>query len=314
MPLGIFAHAERGGEIHDPRPVEAVEIGIEQCAQDLARPVGPEVRHEHTVAVIHAAVFTDWGRPDEFVGFAGKPSELYGLSDRILPRAQFAFPVHQRRIGICGAFPALVPVHRVVAAGHRRNPDRAGACDGVFEVLDEFFRASRRGIPAVEKGVDGDRYALQGKGFRHSRHMVLVGMDAARRQQAHDMGGAAGGNQRLGEPVEGRQFGQRAVGDRRVDLRQILLDDPAGADRHVADFGIAHLAVRQPDMMFGSVAERVRAGRRQPVPDRRLRPGDGVVRGFGAMAPAVQDAQDNRAGRIGAGRACVGHRRTGWKG
>ena len=39
-----------------------------------------------------------------------------------------------------------------------------------------------------------------------------------------------------------------AVGDRVVDPRQVLLDDRAGAEVEVADLGVAHLPVGQPDV------------------------------------------------------------------
>ena len=40
---------------------------------------------------------------------------------------------------------------------------------------------------------------------------------------------------------------QRAVLDRLVDPREVLLDDRAGAEVEVADLGVAHLALGQPD-------------------------------------------------------------------
>ena len=39
-----------------------------------------------------------------------------------------------------------------------------------------------------------------------------------------------------------------AVGDRLVDPRQILVNDPARAEIQVADFGVAHLAFGQTDI------------------------------------------------------------------
>ena len=177
------------------------------------------------------------------------------------------------------------------------------------------FGASRRRIPAIEKGVNGDRDALGSQRLGRGRHVILVRMHAARRHQAHDVGRTAGNPERIDEIAERPPFGQRPVGHRGVDLGQILQDDPAGADRHVPDLGVAHLTARQADEMLRRFAQRVGAGCRQPVPDRRFRPGDGVVFRFGAMPPAVQDAQHNGAARIGMVRGGIGgHGRMGWKG
>ena len=93
-----------------------------------------------------------------------------------------------------------------------------------------------------------------------------------------------------GIPVEA------AVGDRRVDARQILHHDAAGADIHVADLGIPHLAVGQADIVLARLQLRVRAVRHEAVPIRRPGQEDGVVVAVGALAPAVQDAQDDGTG------------------
>ena len=93
-----------------------------------------------------------------------------------------------------------------------------------------------------------------------------------------------------------------AVGDRGVDARQVLHDHAAGADIHMADLGIAHLAVR---------AARHDVPRRRSAragPSRRSRPrpaswrrADRVVVARGALAPAVEDAEHDRTRRRGAG-------------
>ena len=41
-----------------------------------------------------------------------------------------------------------------------------------------------------------------------------------------------------------------AVGDGRVNARQVLQNNPSGAKIHMSDFGISHLAVRQADVML----------------------------------------------------------------
>src|SRR3546814_3935287 len=63
----------------------------------------------------------------------------------------------------------------------------------------------------------------------------------------------------------------------------------------MADLGIAHLAVRQPDMMLRRVQPGMWTGRLHPVPDRRTRQGDGISFAFRPLAPAVQNAENDRA-------------------
>src|SRR5438874_1163150 len=97
------------------------------------------------------------------------------------------------------------------------------------------------------------------------------------------------------------ELGQRrdaadlALGDRLVDARQILQDHAAGAEIGVADLGIAHLPVRQADIMLARLEPRMRPAAQELVPDRRLRLVDRVVVAILALAPAVEDAQYQRA-------------------
>ena len=84
------------------------------------------------------------------------------------------------------------------------------------------------------------------------------------------------------------QTRQRAVGDRPVNARQVLHDDPASAEIGVPDLGIAHLAVGQPDIMLAGVETGMRPAPRQRVPDRRGGAFDSVV------APSSRSPQPSR--------------------
>ena len=145
--------------------------------------------------------------------------------------------------------------------------------------------------------MHGHRHPGPGDDARQPRHVVLVGVHAARRQQPDQMAGAAAGFEGFGEAPEDRALLQGAVGQRGVNAHQILHHHPAGADVHVADLGIAHLAGRQPDVGGGGVKERVGALGHEAVPGRRRGQGDGVVVGLGAHPPAVQDTQHDGPGR-----------------
>ena len=74
-----------------------------------------------------------------------------------------------------------------------------------------------------------------------------------------------------------------------VDALEVLVEHAAGADRQVADLGVAHLARRQADRLAGGVERRVRVRRPEPVEDRRVGELDRVPRPRRGAAPAVED-------------------------
>ena len=112
------------------------------------------------------------------------------------------------------------------------------------------------------------RHAGAGEDLRQRRGVVLVRMHAARRDEAHEMAGAAGLPQPLDQAAQRRRLLDLAVGDRVGDARQVLHHQAAGADVEMSDLGIAHLARRQADVLGPTCAGR-RAGR-SPTAGRRL--------------------------------------------
>ena len=140
--------------------------------------------------------------------------------------------------------------------------------------------------------MDPDRHAGAGDMVGEEDQMVLVRMHAAGRRKAHQMAGAAALLQRRDQLGQDRVLGERAVLDGVVDARQVRHGDAAGAEVHVADLGIAHLALGQADEALGGVDQALRAGRDQAIVVGRARIEDGVVGRIGAVAPAVEDAQD----------------------
>ena len=113
------------------------------------------------------------------------------------------------------------------------------------------------------------------------------------------------------------------VADRDVDAREILVDDPPGADVEVADFRVAHLAFRKSDAELGRVDRRMRAGGEQLPPVGRIGARDRVVGRVLATAEAVEDQQHDPAhvasgarcrgggGRVGGVRCALVHDRCG---
>ena len=82
---------------------------------------------------------------------------------------------------------------------------------------------------------------------------------------------------------------ERAVADRDVHALEILEEDPARADREMADLGVAHLALGQPDRLARGLQRRVRIFAPEPVEDGRLRELDRVAGSGRRAAPAVED-------------------------
>ena len=147
--------------------------------------------------------------------------------------------------------------------------------------------------------MDRDRHAGTRDQVGEHHQMILVRMHAARRGEPHQVTGSAAlpeGGDHVGQQRIPRQ---RSVLDGVVDPRQVRHRDAAGAEVHVADFGIAHLALRQADEALRRVDQRLRAGRDQPIEVGRAGIEDGIVPGVRPEAPAVENAQDGGTGRRG---------------
>ncbi len=305
--LRILRHAERRGEPHHLAALEVRKFRIEQRRQDLADAVGAEIRRHQPVAVLHAGIVADHGGLDELVAFAAR----IGGFDRALRVARFlALRFDQRAIRQFLAIPPLIAVHAEIAAADRAEaePLQVLGCGG--EARDEIERALGWRVAAVEEGVTHHRNAGGIEQLRQCRHVILMRMHAARRQQAKEMRGAAALFQLGDKAGERLVLGQRTAGDRLVDARQILHHDAPGAEIHVPDLGVAHLAAGQADERLARLEQCVRTIAQETMPVRRLRQGDGIVGALAAMAPAIEDTQHNgpRAGSRAGRRICTSHR------
>ncbi len=288
----IFDHAERGGEGDAAGAREALEGGVDQRRENLPHAVGAEIRRHQPVAVRHASIGGDRGRLDELVALAACVGRL-DRGARILGRE--ALPAHHRVIGERDALPALVAVHAVIASADGADGDALAVAEGGEEAVEIAKRAARRRVAPVEQSVHHDRNAGRGENIGECRDLILMRMHPARREQAQEMGAAATRLELGDEVAQARVARERAVLDRLVDARQILEHDPAGAEIHMSDLGIAHLALRQPDGMGRGVEERMRAARHQPIPDGRAGLAERVVLALLPVAPAVQDAEHDGA-------------------
>lgn len=96
--------------------------------------------------------------------------------------------------------------------------------------------------------------------------------------------------------------------DELIDAGDVHLNDAAGAHIEVADFAIAHLTLGQADGRAGSVNQGVRKFREEAVVIGLTGERDGVALGFGAVAPAVEDGEDDGTGAFRQGGTLPEHR------
>jgi hypothetical protein len=98
-----------------------------------------------------------------------------------------------------------------------------------------------------------------------------------------------------GEEDRGRMLvGEGAVADRLVDAREVLVDRATRTEVGMTDLGVAHLPLRQADILARREEEGVGAGVPQTVERRGARQVHGVVGRVLPPAPAVQDHQHHR--------------------
>ena len=146
---------------------------------------------------------------------------------------------HQQIIGPRHPLPAIVAIHGVIAPADRGHGD--GGRQGRQKALEVFIARAGRGVASIGEGVEVGAHARRGHIGRQRRRMVLMGMDAAGRDQTQQMTGAAGLAQGLDEGVERRDLRQPAALHRIGHARQILHHHPARADVEMTHLGIAHL-------------------------------------------------------------------------
>src|SRR5207248_9561135 len=95
---------------------------------------------------------------------------------------------------------------------------------------------------------------------------------------------------------EQRLLEEFSAHDRRVNARDLLVDNPPRADVQVADLGIAHQAVGQAHALARGVNERPGVLLQEFGIAGRPRQRDGVRFALRAIAPAVEDDEDYRFG------------------
>ena len=162
------------------------------------------------------------------------------------------------------------------------------------ELLQEAEPGARRRVAAVQEDVHGGAHPPLAAMLEQRRQVLLVAVDAAVGDQAHQVQRRARPGSGLERLRQRRIALQLVAAQRLADPRDVHLDDAARAHRHVADLGIAHLAGRQAHRLARGLDPR--AGMLAPgeIQERRVRAGGRVGRPAVADPEAVQHHQHHR--------------------
>ncbi len=308
---GVRALVE-GAEVVAPLSQQRGDLGRQvapgEHGGELAHAVGPEVEGEARLpadplraarAALEALVRADAGGLDELVvGARG-----VGLGERLARRRR------PRRVaaddgleGFVDAVPALVAVHRPVAAGDGADDALLATFEVRLELGQEAARAPRRGVAAVEEGVDDHRHLPGVGGVDEREEVAQRRVHAAVRDEAEEVEAAAALRGELEGAGDDRVVAQRVVGHGDVDARDVHHRDAARAEVEVPDLAVAHLPDGQADVGPAGPDERVRPGGQRGEVRRGGEP-DRVGVALRAFSIAVEDAEDERAGAGGGGHA-----------
>ena len=238
----------------------------------------------------------DHDRFDELVGDTALVARADGVDG---DRGLHARSVEDRADGRSRAVPALVAVHRVVAAADGR--DAVGGELGEVGRRRSSGETSRPSVNAwiqVRSAIPSRRRQLE---QRQEVLEVAVHATAGDEPEQVDVAVAlAGARERADERLV---LEEGAVRDRRVHAHQVLEEDPPRADRQVAHLGVPHLTRWEPDGLGRRLELSVREALREPVEHGRRGKVDGIARPGRRDPPAVEDHQrDERDGQGDAAR------------
>ena len=131
----------------------------------------------------------------------------------------------------------------MVAPTHGRHPPDPHLIECAAERAEILRATSRRRISPVGQRVHQHPAYSASRGQPDERlEMPLVGVHPSVREEADQVQRPIAGGAGVDHRRESGVGLERASRDRLVDARQILEHDPAGAQVHVSDLGIAHLA------------------------------------------------------------------------
>ena len=276
---------------------EALELMVHKRTGDLTRAVGTEVGKDNRVVVADGRALGHDDRNHELVGHARVIGSLHCF---VRGGRMLADALGNGVIGLLDALPAVVAVHRVIAAGNRGDAADLDRVDLRLQAVDIFDTGLRGRVAAVHEAVEAHlAQTVAARQLEQREHMVDMRVYAAIGQQAENMQGGVK-PLALVDRAHERLVGEKvAVLDGLGDAGQLLIDDTARADVGVADLGVAHLPVRQTDIQAGGADIRHRVFRKDLVQVGGVRGLDRVAALFVAVAEPIHDDQRGRFFRAG---------------
>ena len=272
--------------------LEARKTVVYKGARNLPRAVGTEVEEHNAVPGRYAAALTRDGRHDKFIRYA------LGVAVRhhLCGRAVHALAVHHRGVGLLHALPAVIAVHRVVAARDRGNSANADLVHFGLQFLDKALAGIGRHIAAVHDGMHINLLQARAPGHFQQRIQVrIVAVHAAIGNKANQVQRSAVFFDALHRARKRGVFKEAAVLNILGNARQLLINDAPCADVGMAHLAVAHLAVRQADIHARGTDGGIRILREQTVQVRRFCGGNGVAVGLVRHpAKAVHNAKKQR--------------------
>ena len=225
---------------------------------------------------------------DELVGLVALVSGAHRLDAAV--GVVLGTPVHEHVVGLLGALPALVAIHRPIAPDDGAHARAAALLAPLLHLLEKAGARVGQRVAPVGEGVHHDVVG----GLRRHRdqrlEVVPPGVHAAVGDEADEVHARRvlhGGPQDV-------VVGERPVLDGLADAREVLLDRRAGAEVEVSDLRVAHLALGQADRRAPRRQLAVRIALPEVVEDRRRRQRDGVARAVRRDPPAVEDDEADR--------------------
>ena len=185
--FAVAREAHEGREARHTAPRKVGERGVGQRSGQLPRAIGAEIHEDDRVAVLdrrRARAGRDDGcGADEFVILAagvGRREPVRGAFGRVRRAA-----IDEEVVRLGEPIPALVAVHRVVAADDRRDARVLVPRAHRLEQRERRRGALRRRVASVEECMHADARRASRRGeLDHRRDLPLVAVHAARRHEA----------------------------------------------------------------------------------------------------------------------------------
>ena len=261
------------GCLHALAPVESSEVVVAECSRNLSCAVRAEVKEDNGISVLNgcrrSAVLHNDHRYNELVGYFFIIGSLdpFCRGSRLIALAE-----NERPVSLLHTVPAIVTVHRIVAARHACDFADADLFHLRFQFFHIFFSGCRRCVTAVQEAVNVHFLnALSLRQLKQSINMRIVAVNAAVGNKSHQVQRGIIFLHILACRHKRFIFKEIPVLDGFRNLRQILVHDAACAHVQMSHLRISHLSVRKSYRHTAGISSHKRALSHQLIHDRRCR-------------------------------------------